>query len=168
MAEMKFNFKGPVGIVIGIVVVGVIAYVQFFMPLSVSSKDKKAILKKLELIRLTRMSKTSTATMKQYKNTGKFKNDLSQLEELSGNIKIVEVKGTKSLFSGNKIRVVYTIGGKTSKIDGGVLYFRIYHRKKRKSSHRKRVELTQITKASYESSQSSSEQQKEKKEEKNW
>jgi lipopolysaccharide export LptBFGC system permease protein LptF len=149
MSEMKFNVKGPVGAVIAVVVIGVVVYVKFFIPFSPTSSDKKAIMEKIENLRLSEMSQVSGANMKQYKNTGKFRDDSKELKNLSGKIEITEIQGKKGFLSGTKIKVIYTIDGKTPKSDGGVLFFKLYYKKRRKSSIRKKVELTQITEDYY-------------------
>ena len=168
MSEAKFNMKGPAGAIVAVIAIGVFVYMEFFMPFSITSRDKKAILEKIESIKLSKMTQIATSTTKQFKETGKVTDDLKEIKELTGDVNITEVTGKKSFLSGTKVKVVYTIAGKTPKADGGVMYFKLYRRKKRKGriSRNRRVELTKISKETYEASLFGSRKEKAKKEEK--
>lgn len=39
MPEIKFELKGPVGVIIGLVIVGGVIYFQFFMPFSATAEN---------------------------------------------------------------------------------------------------------------------------------
>jgi len=149
MPEMNFKIKGPVGAVIGGIVICVFIYVQFFMPFSLTSREKKIVLQELENMRVAEMLQTSSANMKRYKETGQYRDDSKEIKALSGKIEITSIEGKKSLFYGSKMKVTYTIDGKTPKGDGGVLFFKVYRRKRRKSTTRNIIELTQITEDYY-------------------
>jgi len=150
MSEMRLNVKGPIGAVIAVIVISAVGYFHFFVPFKPTSRDKKAILEKIESLRLAEMSQISGVNVKQYKETGRFRDDSKEIKDLSGKIEITEIQGKKGFISGTKIKVIYTIGGKTPKGDGGVLCFKLYRRKHRKSHITRRVELTQITEDDYE------------------
>ena len=151
MPDIKFNFKGPVGAVVAVLVVGVMVYMEFFMPFYLTSRDKKAIQEKVESVRLFKQTNLVETTRKVYEGTGKIKDDSKAFNELSGEIKIIEMKGKKSFLSGIKVKVIYTIAEKPPKTDGGMLYFKLY-RHTSKNSNVKRTELTQISKERYEKS----------------
>lgn len=144
MPEMKINLKGPIGAVIGILVLGGVIYYQFFMPFLPTEEDKKAIREKIEQLRLEDMSRIAKTTVEQYKNTGKTRDTSKEIKDLSGKIGITDIQGKKSFFSGIKVKVTYTIDGKTPETDGGVLYFRI-HRDQSENSMRKITDVYQIT-----------------------
>ena len=168
MSEAKFNIKGPAGAVVAVIAIGVFVYMEFFMPFSITSREKKAIFEKIDGIRLSKLTKIATSTTKKFKETGKVTDDSKEIKELSGEVKITEVTGKKSFLSGTKVKVVYTLAGKTPKADGGVMYFKLYRRKNRKgrTSRNRRVELTKISKEAYEASLFGSSKEKAKKEEK--
>ncbi len=150
MSEMKFNFKGPVGAVIGILIIAGIFYYKYFMPFSPTTRDKKAIIEKIEQLRIADMARISSTGVKFYKKTGKVVDNTKDIESLSGKIVITDIQGKRGFTSGIKIKVSYTVGGKTPKGDGGILFFKLYRRKRGKSSIRKIVDLSQITEDLYE------------------
>ena len=166
MSEAKFNMKGPAGAIVALIAIGVFVYMEFFMPFSATSRDKKAIIEKIESMRGSAISKIATSVTQKFKKAGKVTDESKKLKDLTGEIKITEVTGKKSFLSGTKVKVVYTIAGKTPKADGGVLYFKLYRRKKRNGriSSNRRVELTQISKEAYEASLFGSSKEKDVKE----
>ena len=150
MSEMKFNVNGPIGAVLGILIVGGILYYKYFMPFSPTTRDKKAILEKIEELRIADMARISKAGVDLHKNTGKVVDNTKDIVDLSGKIVITDIQGKRGFTSGIKIKVTYTIGGKTPKSDAGILFFKLYRRKRGKSSMRRKVDLTQITEDLYE------------------
>lgn len=150
MAEVKFNTKNPIGMILVVIAAFVFIYVEFLMPFHVTSRDKRAIKQKIEELKCSKMGQIATGTAEKIKATGNVTDGLKKMKELTGEIKITDVKGKKSFFSGTKIKVVYTIGGKTPKADGGVLYFKLYRQKNGRTSNRRRVSLFQISKKAFE------------------
>jgi hypothetical protein len=149
MAEMKFNTKGPAGIIVGLLVLAGVVYYQFFMPVYFSSAEKRAILNEIETVRMTALGKLSETTLEAHKKTGKVNDVTTKIEALSGKIKIEEIQGKRTLLSGIKIKVTYTIDGKIPKSDDGVLYFKIHRPKRKKSGRRRSINLYKITESEY-------------------
>lgn len=147
MSEMKVNLKGPAGTIVAVIAICVFVYMEFFMPFSITSRDKKAIVEKITNARFSEISRITANMARKQTTTEKRDDNLKKIKELTGEVKIIDVKGKKSFLSGTKIKVVYTIGGKSPKDDGGVIYFKLYRRKTGRS--RRRVELTRISKEDY-------------------
>lgn len=150
MSEMRFNLKGPVGAIIGLLIVGGFVFFRFFMPFFATSQDKRAIIGKIKEINNAEVNRITKATVKHFKNTGKAIKTSDEIKGLVSDIKITDIEGKKKFLGGTKIKVTYTIDGKTPKHDGGVLFFRLYRRKQRRRSNRKITELSQITKDDFE------------------
>ncbi len=149
MAEMKMSSKGPMGIIITIIVVAGFIYYQFFMPVHFSSTEKQTILNEIEIVRITELSETSKRTLELYKKTGKYRDDSAKIKELCGTIKIKDIQAKRSLLSGTKIKVTYTITNKQTKATNAVIYFKVYRSKSKRSIRRKRMTLYKITKNEY-------------------
>lgn len=149
MSEVNMHLKGPAGAIIGGIVIIGFVYYQFFMPFSPSAEDKKAIKEKIEEIRVADMGRIAKTTVDQYKKTGKTRDTSKELKALSGKIKITKIEGKKGSFGRTKIKVTYTLDGKTPKNNGGTLYFSLYRRKQNRRSLRKITELSQITEDDY-------------------
>jgi hypothetical protein len=129
MAEMNFNLKGPVGIVVAVLVIaGYISY-RLFMPFWATSEDKIAIKEEIERLRTEDMNRITKTTIDQYKKTGDTRNTSKEIKQLMGDIKITDIEGKKSFMGDLKVKVKYTIGGNIPP-DGGIIYFRLYRRKK--------------------------------------
>lgn len=149
MAEIKFNTKGPAGIIIGLLVLAGVVYYQFFMPVYLSSAEKRAILHKIENIRMTEVAELSGTAVKFYKKTGNINDVTANLKALRGKIKITKIQGKRTFLSGIKIKVTYTIAGKIPKSDSGVLYFKLRHLKRGKNVRRRSINLYKITESEY-------------------
>ena len=149
MAEMKFNVKGPMGIIVIILAVAGGLYYQFFMPVYFSSSEKRAIENEIEIVRITELSETSSRTLELYKKTGKYRDDSAKIKALCGKIKLKDIKSKRSLLGGVKIKVTYTITNKQTKATTAVIYFKIHRTKSRKSHRRGRMTLYKITKHEY-------------------
>jgi hypothetical protein len=149
MAEMKFNVKGPVGIIVTLIAVAGFLYYQFFMPVYFDSAEKRAIVNEIEIARITELSETSSRTLELYKKTGKYRGDLAKIKALCGKIKLKDIKSKRSLLGGVKIKVTYTITNKTTKATTAVIYFKVYYNKSSKSHLRGRMNLYKITKHEY-------------------
>lgn len=149
MSEIKFNLKGPAGAVIGIIIIGVIVYFRYFIPFAATAQDKEAIRQELEQMRVADMSMISKASVDHYKNTGKVMDQSKDIRNLTGKIAITDIHSKKSLFSGIKIKVSYTIDGKIPKTDGGVRYFRLHRRERSQHSLQKAIDLYPISEDDY-------------------
>lgn len=149
MSEMKFDIKGPVGAVLGVVILGAIIYFKYFMPFTPTVQDREAVLEKLKQLRVADMSMISKANVDHYKETGQIVDSSKAIKNLTGKIEITDIAGKKTFLSGIKIKVTYTIDGKTPKADGGVLYFQLHRRKQGKIGVKKIIDLYQITEDNY-------------------
>lgn len=151
MSESKLKIKGPIGFIIGFIVIVIFIYVQFFTPYTPSDIEKKAILKEIKQLNLKELLQLTTSNTKQYKNSGKFRDDSKEIKDLSGEVKIIKIEGKKTFLLGTKIKVTYTIDGKTLKPTGGIKYFTLRRIKRKKSNTNriKRISLTQITEDDY-------------------
>ena len=149
MAEMKFNIKGPVGAVVAILIVGGFICFRLFMPFWATSEDKKALKEEIERMRNEDISRIAKTTIDQYKNTGKTRDTSKEIKVLTGDVKITNIEGKRSFLGSLKVKVNYTIGGKTPAGDGGILYFRLTRRKRSRNSSRKISAVSQITEDVY-------------------
>ena len=146
MSEMKLNFKGPLGVVLGVIVIVIVIYVKFFMGYIITDKDKEFIRAEIKQLRLSEMSKISDATIKQYKKSGKYLDNSKEILALSKEPKIIKIDSKKNIMGGAKIKVTYTVDGKVPENDGGIRYFNIQKNNRKKNSNiRKRVHLREIT-----------------------
>ena len=148
---MKIDFKGPVGMILGVIFIGVMVYIKFFLPYSVTLADRKAILKKLKELQMEDISRINKVNMDHFKKSGQFFDDSKELANIMGDIKIVKVEGKKAIL-GDKIKVSFTISGKVPKNDRGIRFFSI-NRRYRKNNHTlKETILREITEDDYVSS----------------
>lgn len=149
MAEIKLNTKGPLGVVLGILILGGIIYYQFLMPVHLGSREKREILDEIRDIKMAEVAKLTGTTVQQYKATGKVANSVTgKIKQLSGKLKLDKIESKRSIFSGTKIKVTYTIDGKTPK-DGGVVYLKLYRRQRSSSGRRRNMNIYRITKSEY-------------------
>ena len=147
MAEVKA--KGPLGIIIIILVVAGGIYYQFFMPVYLSSRERKKINEELKDIRVAELARLTDATVKHYKTTGKAANVLDKVKALSGKIEIKKIDSKRSLLGGVKLKVTYTMGGKVPQDDGGIRYFKMHRPKRKKNGRYRSINLYNITKSDY-------------------
>ncbi|MCF6177631.1 MAG: hypothetical protein L3J71_17890 [Victivallaceae bacterium] len=147
MAEVKA--KGPLGIIIIILVIAGGIYYQFFMPVYLNSRERRKIHEAIKDVRMVELAKLTDATVKHYKATGKAANVLDKVKALSGKIEIKKIDSKRSLLGGVKLKVTYTMGGKVPKDDGGVCYFKMYSPKRKKSGRRRSINLYKITEREY-------------------
>lgn len=148
MAAFKIPIKGPAGVVVLVIIIIGFIYYLFFMPFMATTADRKAIRGKIEEIRTADIGRIAKTTVDQYKKTGKTRDTSQDIKDLSGKIAITEMEGKNPVFGSAKVKVTYTLDGKTPK-DGGILYFRLYRRKGRKHAIRKITEVSQITEDDY-------------------
>ena len=147
MAEMKFDTKSPLGIVVGLLILGGVLYYQFFMPVYFTAREKRAILDKIKTVRMTKLAEVTQSSVNGYQKNGKVP-DVKKLQALNGKVTIEKIESRRGWFGRIKIKVTYSVAGTTPADDGGVIYFSFRARKNRHGRWRQ-PSIRRITASEY-------------------